>query len=119
MNVEYVTRQGRFVPLGKGAFGKVFLGRMRRTGQLVAIKLQTLQVSDYRVLLEAAMGTSLSDVTGVARIQGLAIMADNKTYNHLAIISDFIGDPDSFETYTFKQVMHDDYITIMNKSTNK
>ena len=105
-DIDYVLRDGEYVKLGSGGFADVYLGRLKRNSQLVAIKINKIYVNIDDFINECAMHHKVNDPPVTTQLHGIACMEKTTTHMEFAIISEFVGDEDTFTSQTLANMIH-------------
>ena len=105
-DIEYVMRNGDYVKLGSGGFADVYLGRLKQNGQLVAVKINKIFVKIDEFINECAMHHRINDPLVTTQLHGIACMEKTTTHMEFAIISEFVGDEDTFASQTLANMIH-------------
>lgn len=92
-----------------GEFGEVLYGRIKESGQLVAIKALKRDKTDLFALLQEALLLQIASSTGfAAHYRGLAPFCNSilgERFLEWAIICDFAGNPDGPVPYDFRHTL--------------
>ena len=105
-DIEYAMHKGEYVKLGSGGFADVYLGRLKQNGQLVAIKINKIFVKIDEFINECAMHHKVNDPLVTTQLHGIACMEKTTTHMEFAIISEFVGDEDTFASQTLANMIH-------------
>lgn len=97
----------RCIKIGSGEFGEVLYGRMRSTGQLIAIKALKKDKTDMFALLQEAFVLQIASDTDYApKYLGLTpfSLLGNK-FQEWAIVVEFVGNPAGPTPYDFRRTL--------------
>ena len=98
-DIEYVKMNGCYVMIGSGGYANVFLCRFKYSQRLVALKLNGIDsMSVEKFYKECRVQTKLNHTGCTSFLHGIVAMEMSEHYMRLGIVSDFIGDPHTFNT---------------------
>lgn len=97
----------RYIKIGSGEFGEVLYGRIKSTGQLIAIKALKKDKTDmFALLQEAFMLQVAGDTEFTPKYLGVVpftILGDK--FQEWAIVLEFVGNPQGPAPYDFRQTL--------------
>ncbi len=99
-------KEGLFVMLGEGTYGRVLLARHKNEGHLLAIKL--VKADEYVLqdtLKEASLGMLLNETNVTPKSYGVVFTHIDGKHAPVGMVHGFIGDPASFESFTVDKII--------------
>ena len=78
MEIEYAMQYGKFVKLGSGSFGSVFLGRLSSSKHIVALKFFDIDCDVLDVFHELALLQYSNNFGRMPYCHGIAVCVHNE-----------------------------------------